>query len=68
MFIVFSATFNNTSAISWRSAMLVDETGNPGENRPVASHRQPLSHNVVSSTPHQKYSYQKVQSNLYQVL
>jgi hypothetical protein len=31
---------------------LVEETGVPGENhRPVASHRQTLSHNVVSSTP-----------------
>jgi len=31
----------------------VDETGVPGENhRPVASHRQTLLHNVVSSTSH----------------
>jgi len=29
-----------------------EETGVPGENhRPVASHWQTLSHNVVSSTP-----------------
>jgi hypothetical protein len=32
---------------------LVEETGVPGENqRPVESHWQTLSHNVVSSTPH----------------
>jgi hypothetical protein len=32
---------------------LVEETGVPGENhRPVASHWQTLSYNVVSSTPH----------------
>ena len=38
-FMVFSATFNNISAISWRSVLLVEETGGPGENhRPVASH------------------------------
>jgi len=38
-FIVFNATFNNISAISWRSVLLVEETGVPGENhRPVASH------------------------------
>ena len=38
-FMVFNATFNNISDISWRSALLVDETGGPGENhRPVASH------------------------------
>ena len=31
------------------------ETGVPGENnRPVVSHWQTLSHNVVSSTPHHK--------------
>ena len=33
--------------------LLVEETGVPGENhRPVASHWQTLSHEVVSSTPH----------------
>jgi hypothetical protein len=48
---VLSATFNNVSVISWLSVLLVEETGVPGENnRPVASHRQTLSHNVVSST------------------
>ena len=26
------ATFNNISAISWRSDLLVEETGGPGEN------------------------------------
>jgi hypothetical protein len=45
---VFSATFNNISAISWRSVLLVEETGGPGENhRPIASHWQTLSHDVV---------------------
>jgi hypothetical protein len=29
---VFNATFNNTSAISWRSVLLVEETEVPGEN------------------------------------
>jgi hypothetical protein len=37
---MFNATFNNISAILWRSAVLVEETGVHGENhRPVASHR-----------------------------
>jgi hypothetical protein len=50
---VFNATFNNILAISWRSVVLIEETGEPGEyDRPVASHCQTLSHNVVSSTPH----------------
>ena len=51
---VFNATFNNISVISCRSVLLVEETGLPGDNhRPVASHWQILSHNVVSSTPRQ---------------
>ena len=41
---VFNATFNNSSVISWRFAYLVKETGVPGENHP---HWQTLSHNVV---------------------
>jgi len=52
---VFNATFNNISVISWRSVLMVEETGVPGENRPVPSHWQTLSHNVVSSIhPHQR--------------
>jgi len=36
---VFNATFDNISAISWRLVLLVEETEVPGENhRPVASH------------------------------
>jgi predicted permease len=38
-FMVLNATFNNISVILWRSVLLVDETGVPGENhRPVAGH------------------------------
>ena len=37
-FMVFNATFNNTSVISWRSVLLVEETGVLGKNhRPVAN-------------------------------
>jgi hypothetical protein len=40
--------FDNISAISWWSVLLVEETGGPGENqRPVASHGQTLSHNAL---------------------
>jgi hypothetical protein len=36
---VFNATFNNISVISWWSVVLVEETGEPRENhRPAASH------------------------------
>ena len=30
-FVVFNATFNNISAISWQSVLLVEETGVPME-------------------------------------
>ena len=36
---VFNATFNNISVISWQSVLLVEETRGPGENhRPVVRH------------------------------
>jgi hypothetical protein len=38
---LLNATFNNISVISWRTALLVEETGVPG--------KKTLSHNVVSS-------------------
>jgi hypothetical protein len=49
---VLNATFNNISVILCQSVLLVEDNGVHGENhRPVASHCQTLSHNVVSSTP-----------------
>jgi hypothetical protein len=37
-FMVINVTFNNISVISWRSALLVEETGVPGEyHQPVTS-------------------------------
>jgi hypothetical protein len=42
---MFNATFNNISVISRQSVLLVEETGE--NHRPVASHWQTLSHNVV---------------------
>ena len=48
---VFNATFNTISVISWRSVLLVEETGVPGENHRTATrHWQTLSRNA-SSTP-----------------
>jgi hypothetical protein len=36
-FMVLNATFNTISVISWRSVLLMEETGVPGENhRPAA--------------------------------
>jgi hypothetical protein len=35
---VFNATFNNSSVISWQLVLLVEETGGPGKNHlPVTS-------------------------------
>ena len=49
---VFNATFNSILVISWRSILLVEETGVPRDkHRPDASHRQTVSHNVVLNTP-----------------
>jgi hypothetical protein len=39
MVMEFNATFNNMSGISWRSVLLVEETGVLGED-----HRPPESH------------------------
>jgi len=37
---MFNATFNNISVISWWTVLLEEETGVPGENyRSVESHR-----------------------------
>jgi hypothetical protein len=52
--ILLKMTLNIIASISWRSVLLVEEIGVLGENhRPVASHWQTLSHNVVSSTHRQ---------------
>ena len=32
---IFNATFNNITVISWRPALLVEETGVPGEKKPT---------------------------------
>ena len=47
---VFNATFNNISVMSWCSVSLVEESAE--HHRPIA--RQILSHNVVLSTPHRE--------------
>ena len=46
---VFNATFNNISVMSWRSVLLMEEIGE--NHRSDATHRQTLSHNVVSTAP-----------------
>ena len=47
---VFNATFNNISAISWWTVLFVVEAGVPGENhRPVAVDYYMLYHLVLQS-------------------
>ena len=50
-FMVFN--IQQYSVILWQSILLVVET--TGNHRPVASHRQTLSHNVVLSTPRHEH-------------
>jgi hypothetical protein len=57
MAMVFNATFNNISVISWHSLLLVEATEVLGENhRPIVSHWQTLLHNVVSTTPRHEWA------------
>jgi hypothetical protein len=41
---VFKATFNNISAISWWSVLLVEETGVPGETTDLPQVNDKLYH------------------------
>ena len=43
---VFNSTFNNISVMSWRSVLLVEDTGE--NHRPAASHWQTLLHAVCA--------------------
>jgi hypothetical protein len=50
---MFNATFNNISVISWRSVLLVEETGVPGENhRPVPSYWQIIENERLFKCSH----------------
>ena len=41
---MLNATFNNISVISWRSVLLVDETGVPGETTDLSQVTDKLYH------------------------
>ena len=49
VFMVFNATFNNISVISWRSVLLVEETGAPWENLPHVTDK--LYHIMLYTSP-----------------
>ena len=44
---MFNATFNNISDISWRSVLLVEETGVPGETTDLWHVTDKLSHKML---------------------
>ena len=44
---MFNASFHNTSAILWRSVLLVDETGVPGENLWLSQVTDKLYHTML---------------------
>jgi hypothetical protein len=47
---VFNATFNNISIVSWQSVLLVAETEYPEKTTDLQQVTDKLDHNVVSST------------------
>jgi len=50
----FNVTFNNIFAMSWRSVLLVKETGVPGENHQAKSRKTRTSRNQQQYEPHKK--------------
>ena len=70
-FMVSNATFKNIWVISWRSVLLVQKNGVPGENhRPVTSYWKTWYYTVVSSTPrgsNKKCTIGKLKSECYEI-
>ena len=59
---MFNATFNNISVISWQSALLVTETGVQRKPPTCQKSLKTLSHNVASSTTcHERDSNSQLQ-------
>jgi len=48
---VFDATLSNISVISWRSALLVEETGGPGETTDLPQVTDKIYHIMLYSLP-----------------
>jgi hypothetical protein len=52
----FNTTFNNISAISWRSVLLVEETAGPGEKHRVSQVTDKLDHKMMYTSPYRDSS------------
>jgi hypothetical protein len=50
-FMVFNATLNNNSVISWWSVLLVEETGGAGENHRPATNTDKFYHLMLYTSP-----------------
>ena len=57
---VFNATFNNISVISWRSVLLVEETGVPGENHHLSQVIDKLYHIVLYTSTWSRFDLTSV--------
>ena len=52
MVMAFNTTFNNITVVSWRSVLLVEETGKPGVNqRPAANQTHFITQCFIENTP-----------------
>jgi len=47
LFMVFNATFNNISVISWRLVLLVEETGITGKSHRPVCHKSVTNYHLV---------------------
>ena len=56
--LVFNAIFNNILVLSWQTILLLEETGE--NHRPVTSHWQTLSYNVVWSIPRHERGFKQL--------
>jgi hypothetical protein len=52
---VFNATFNNISAISWQSVLLMEETGGPRENHDLSQVIDKLFHIILYTSPWSRF-------------